>query len=69
MVVTLLVEQFLPIPEVRGLNPVIGNIYICHIQHMFTINYVEKKKKIKKEARNGPYLKIIAQFFKKLPKN
>ena len=28
MVVAQLVEQFLPTPEVRGLNPVIGQIYI-----------------------------------------
>ena len=33
VVVAQLVERSLPIPEVRGSNPVIGNIYI---EHLFT---------------------------------
>ena len=39
-----LVELLLPIPEVRGSNPVIGKIYIEH----FTANCIEKTK-IKKK--------------------
>ena len=31
VVVAQLVEQFLPTPEVRGSNPVIGKFYITHI--------------------------------------
>ena len=31
VVVVKLVERSLPIPEVRGLNPVIGKIYIEHL--------------------------------------
>ena len=44
-------EWLLPTPEVRGTNPVIGQIYI---EHLFTNNCVEKLK-IKKEAGYGPY--------------
>ena len=40
-----LVEGLLPISEVRSLNPVIGKIYI---EHLFTVNYIEKTK-IKKK--------------------
>ena len=40
-----LVERSLVIPEVRSLNPVIGKIYI---EHLFTVNYIEKTK-IKKK--------------------
>ena len=42
-----LVEQLLTIPEVRGLNPAIGKIYL------FAVNCIEKKK----EAWNGPFFK------------
>ena len=49
-----LVERLLPIPEVRGSNPVIGKIYI---HHLLTVNCIEKKKTKKKEAGNGPFKK------------
>ena len=45
----------LAIPEVRGLNPGIGKIYI---EHLFTVNCIEKTKRKKK--RPG-----MAHFFKK----
>ena len=39
-----LVERSLPIPEVRGLNPVIGkNLFILNI--LFTVNCVLKRRK------------------------
>ena len=57
-----LVEQSLPIPEVRGSNPVIGKIYL-YIEHLFTVNCVLKRRKIKKK-RPG-----MAHFFKKKKKN
>ena len=39
-----LVEQSLPIPEARGSNPVIGNIYV---EHLFTclLSTVLKRRK------------------------
>ena len=40
-----LAERLLPIPEVCGLNPVIGKIYI---EHLFTINCIENTKINKK---------------------
>ena len=55
MVVAQLVERSLPIPEVRGLNPVIG-------KNLFTVVYCQlciEKTKIKKR-RPG-----IAHFLKK----
>ena len=51
-----LVERSLPLPEVRGSNPVIGKIYL-YIEHFFTVNCVLKKMKIKKK-RPG-----LAHFF------
>ena len=45
VVVAQLVERSLPIPEVHGLNPVISKIYI---EHLFTVNCIEKTK-IKKK--------------------
>ena len=50
-----LVERPLPIPEVRGSNPVI------YMEHLFTVNCVLKRRKEKKknEAGNGPFKKII----------
>ena len=45
MVVTQLVEWSLLMSEVRGLNPVIGKIYI---ERLFTVNSIEKTK-IKKK--------------------
>ena len=47
-----LVEQSVPIPEVRGLNPVIGKNYI---ENLFNVNCIEKMKIKKKEAGNGPF--------------
>ena len=52
-----LVEQSLPIPEVHALNPVIGKFYI---EHLFTVNCIEKTKIKKKVARNGLFKKNIA---------
>ena len=49
-----LVEQSLPIPEVRGSNPVIGNI----LYGTFTVNYIEKTKiKIKRPGMDQFFLK------------
>ena len=50
VVVAQLVEQSLPIPEVQGSNPVIGKIYI---EHLLTVNCIEKTEIKKKEAGNG----------------
>ena len=49
MVVAQLVEQLLPIQEIRGSFPVIGNIIF--------INCIEKTKIKKKEAEIGPFFK------------
>ena len=60
MVVAQLVERLLPIPEVWGSNPLIGK-NLC-IEHLFTVNCIEKRKtEIKeKEAGNGPiFLKKV----------
>ena len=48
-----LVEWLLPIPEVCGLNPVIGKIYI---EHLFTDNCVEKMKIKKKKPGMAHFL-------------
>ena len=56
MVVAQLVERSLPIPEVRGSNPVIGK----NIQLTFTVNSIEKTKINKKWPR-------MAHFYKKKP--
>ena len=53
MGVAQLVEWSLPIPEVRGSNPVIGN----NLYWTFTVNCFEKTKIKKKEAGNGPFFK------------
>ena len=45
MVEAQLVERSLPIPEVRGLNPVIDTIYI---EYLFTVNWIENMKINKK---------------------
>ena len=42
-----LIERSLPIPEVRGLNAVIG-------KNLFTVNCIQNTKIKKKEAGNGP---------------
>ena len=59
VVVAQLVERLLPIPEVRGSNPVIGKILFLYIEHLFTVNCVLKRRKIKKN-RPG-----MAHFFLK----
>ena len=59
VIVAQLVELSLPIPEVRGSNPVIGKKFFISIEHLFTINCVLEKTKIKKK-RPG-----MAHFFKK----
>ena len=46
VVVAKLVERSLPTPEVRGSNPVIGEIVYCQLN---------RKDENKKEAGNGPY--------------
>ena len=55
VVVAQLVERLLPIPEIRGSNPVIG--YIIYYQ-LYLKNCIEKTK-IKKRGRDWP------NFFKK----
>ena len=47
-----LAEWVLPIPEVCGSNPVIGE-YLS--EHLFTVNYIEKKK-IKKKRPGMAHL-------------
>ena len=49
-----LVEWSLPIPEVRGLNPVIGKIYWPFVY----CQLYWKDENTEKEAGNGPFLKI-----------
>ena len=57
-----LAERPLPILEVRGSNPVIGkNVYI---EHLFTVNCIEKTKIMEKEAGNDPFKKILITCFK-----
>ena len=53
MFVAQLVERSLPIPEVRGLNPVIGK-KIIYIEHLFTVNCVLKRRKYRKRGRDWP---------------
>ena len=53
-----LVERVLSIPEVRGLNQVIGkNLYI---EQLFNVKCIEKTKIKEKEAGNGPLEKNIS---------
>ena len=40
-----LVERSLPIPEVRGSNPVIGKNLFIFIEHLFTVNCVLDRRK------------------------
>ena len=51
MVVAQWVERSLPIREVRCLNPVI--VKYLHIEHLFTVNCIEKTKIATKEDGNG----------------
>ena len=69
MVVAQLVERSLPIPEVRGLNPVISKNLFFYIELLFTVNCVLKKAKIKKkEAENGPFKNVFKQIQSHLDK-
>ena len=64
MVVAQLVEQSLPIPEVRGSNPVIGkNLFILKICLLSTVNRKDENKE--KEAGNGPFVVKIVFLFEK----
>ena len=67
MVVAQLVERLLPIPEARGLNPVIGkNVFILNIFLLSTVYWKDENKE--KEARDGPFLKKrLATGLKKEP--
>ena len=57
VVVAQVVEQPLPIPEVRGSNPLIGkNLYI---EQLFNVKCIEKTKIKEKEAGNGPLEKTF----------
>ena len=48
VVVAQLVERLLPMPEVCGLNPVIGKLLYLTFSCLPTVNYIEKTK-IKKK--------------------
>ena len=52
VVVAHMVEWLLPIPKVCSLTPVIGKIYI---DHLFTVNCIEKTK-VKKTRPQWPIL-------------
>ena len=57
-----LVERVLSIPEVRGLNQVIGkNLYI---EQLFNVKCIEKTKIKEKEAGNGPLEKTFLTMTK-----
>ena len=57
VVVAQLVEQLLPIPEVRSSNPVIGkNLFILNICLLSTVYWKDENKE--KEAGDGPFKKI-----------
>ena len=58
-----LVERSLPIPEVRGSNPVIGKNYIEHLFIVYCQLCVEKTKIKKKEAMDGPFFKNPCNMF------
>ena len=56
VVVAQLVELSLPIPEVRGSNPVIGkDLFISNICLLTTVYWKDENKE--KETGNGPFLK------------
>ena len=58
VVVAQLVEQLLPVPEVRGLNPVISKkIFISNICLLSAVYW--KDENIEKEAGNGPFFYIV----------
>ena len=55
MVLAELVERSLPLSDVSSSNPVMGKIYI---EHLFTVNCIEKTTNKEKEAGNGPIKNI-----------
>ena len=56
VVVAQLVERSIPIPEVRGSNPVIGNkLFILNICFLSTVYWKDKNKEKEKEAGNGSF--------------
>ena len=55
-----LVERSLPIPEVRGSNPVIAKIYLYRTFVSCQL-CIEKTQIKKKEAGNGPFFKQLKQ--------
>ena len=61
-----LVERSLPIPEVRGSNPVIGKNLFIYIEHFFTVNCVLEKAKIKKKRPGMAHLKQTNKRCKRL---
>ena len=67
MVVAQLVEQSLPIPEVRGSNPVISKSLLIYWTFVYCQLCIEKTDKRKKEAGNGPFLKkqLRLNYFEK----
>ena len=62
MAVAQLAERPLPILEVGGSNLVIGNN--LYIEHLFTVNCIEKTKIKEKEAWNDLFKKILKTCFK-----
>ena len=50
-----LVERSLRIPEVRGLNPVIGKNLLILNNFVYCQLCIEKTKNKEKEAGNGPF--------------
>ena len=56
MVVAQLVEWLFPSPEVCSSNPVIGKIYI---EHLLTLNCIEKHKNKEKRGREWPFIKTL----------
>ena len=53
-----LVERSLKTSEVTGLNTAISKFYI---EHLFTVNHVEKMKIKKRETENGLFKNIELQ--------
>ena len=62
MVVTQLVKHLLLIPKACSSNSSIGS------KHLFTVNCNEKTKIKKKEAGNGPFIKIESFGLENTPK-
>ena len=62
MVVAQLVERSLPIPEVRGSNPVISkNLFILNICLLSTVYWKDENKE--NEAGDGPFFKLCYAEF------